>query len=422
MTTEVVVVTPWYPTVDKPFGGAFVRSMSAAVHPHVDVLKTVHLDEWPLPRGDVAQYAVRDMHRSLMARGATRRLADMSGGDMVHLPVPVIPRSGYDLAADEASRTLLAITDPDHRPDVVHAHVGLPAGWAAHVAFPDDVGLFVTEHATFLDRMVEDSRARHMYREVAERADGLFAVSTLLAEQLAALFPTATDKIDVLPNAVPFDRFPVRALQEPPPLSRWLYVGSLQERKGVTELLAAFATCHADDPQVTLTLLGDGPQKGTLQAMAAELGVEDVVTFLGPVPPDDVFGVMLDHDVLTHASKYETFGMTMVEAAATGMAVLVTASGGPEEPLAGVMDDLGVMIPVSDDPAVIVEGWERLRSRAADLDIARAREVLRQRFGTEAIGRRLATAYGLQVRPDPDDNLGAPTAPDLVSRSDPAPR
>lgn len=394
MTSDLVVVTPWYPTLDKPFGGAFVRSMTAAVAPHVDSVRTVHLDEWPLVKGKVAQYAVTDMSRDLMQRGATRRLRDVEDGGVLALPVPVLPRSPYDLAADEASWSLRAVVDAEAMPDIVHAHVGLPAGWAAHQAFPDDVGLFVTEHATFLDRMTKEAGPLRMYRDVTARADRLFAVSTLLAEQLAALFPGARDKIEVVPNAIPFDHFPVRPHQTPHPLDRWLYVGSLQERKGVVELLQAFAICQSSHEQLTLSLLGDGPQRGELQALAAELDVAKAVRFLDPVPPDEVFSVMMDHDVLTHASRYETFGMTMVEAAATGMALLVTASGGPEESLAGVIDDLGVMVAVSEDPAVIAAGFEQLRERVDDLDIAKGRTVLRERYGTRAVGARLAHAYG----------------------------
>lgn len=397
MNTDLVVVTPWYPTLDKPFGGAFVRSMTAAVAPHVDSVRTVHLDEWPLVSGKVAQFAVTDMSRSLQARGATRRLADVDAGGVLALPVPVQPRSPYDLAADEASRSLRAVVDPDATPNIVHAHVGLPAGWAAHLAFPDDVGLFVTEHATFLDRMVRYGRPRGMYRDVAARVERLFAVSTLLAEQLADLFPGARDKIEVVPNAIPFDNFPVRAHVRPHPLDRWLYVGSLQARKGVVELLQAFAICRGHHEALTLSLLGDGPQRAELQAMAAELDVVEAVRFLDPVPPDEVFAIMMDHDLLTHASRYETFGMTMVEAAATGMALLVTASGGPEESLAGVIDDLGVMVEVSPDPTVIAEGYELLRERADELDIGRGRRVLRDRYGTRAVGARLASAYGLDA-------------------------
>ncbi|HKJ56438.1 MAG TPA: glycosyltransferase family 4 protein [Nitriliruptoraceae bacterium] len=401
MTADLVVVTPWYPTVDKPFGGAFVRSMTAAVVPHVDTVRTIHLDEWPLVSGKVAQYAVTDMTRDLMQRGATRRLRDVPDGGELSLPVPVQPRSPYDLAADEASRSLRAVVDPDALPEIVHAHVGLPAGWASHLAFPDDVGLFVTEHATFLHRMTHEARPRRMYRDVAARADRLFAVSTLLAEQLADLFPGARDKIEVVPNAIPFDRFPCRSLQSPTPLARWLYVGSLQARKGVVELVRAFATCHARHDEITLTLLGDGPQREELLALVEELEIADAVHFVDPVAPDEVFPIMLEHDLLTHASRYETFGMTMVEAAATGMALLVTASGGPEESLDGVIDDLGVMVEVSEDPDVIANGYERLRARAGELDVARGRSVLRGRYGTRAIGARLAGAYGVpSVKPD----------------------
>src|SRR5262249_7296596 len=112
-------------------------------------------------------------------------------------------------------------------------------------------------------------------------------------------------------------------------LRRWLFVGNLVPAKGVPVLLEAFAVAVAEDPGLELTLMGPGNAQAIRQR-AVELGLGSRVSVRGPVDPAAVFEVMHEHDLLVHPSTFETFGMAVVEAVATGMPVLVTRCGGPE--------------------------------------------------------------------------------------------
>lgn len=106
-------------------------------------------------------------------------------------------------------------------------------------------------------------------------------------------------------------RLPLRA-ERTARIARWLFVGNLVEAKGVRRLVRSFArwaSAHADRP-CALTLAGDGPLRGELAQLAAELGVGDRVHFLGRVEPDAVGEVYRGHDVLVHLSHGETFGLT----------------------------------------------------------------------------------------------------------------
>jgi glycosyltransferase involved in cell wall biosynthesis len=109
-----------------------------------------------------------------------------------------------------------------------------------------------------------------------------------------------------------------------------------------------------------------------------------------------VFAFLYAHDLLVHPSKSETFGMTVVEAVGSGMPVLVTRCGGPQETLAGLDGVAGLLIDVSDDPEVIVEGYRRLTRQMTRLDAARGRAALIERYGTRAVAARLAAVYGVE--------------------------
>ncbi|WP_372499435.1 glycosyltransferase family 4 protein [Streptomyces sudanensis] len=201
-----------------------------------------------------------------------------------------------------------------------------------------------------------------------------------------------------MPNPVSLDRF-TPGPERSPELLRWLYLGRLVEPKGVKELLEAFALVAAEEPRATLTMVGHGTAEEELRARGAELGLGERFRILPPVAPEAVGPLMHGYDLLVHASRRETFGMTIVEAIASGLPVLTTRSGGPQETLRGIETLAGALMDVSDDPRVIVDAYRELRDRAGALDLPAAREVLEGRIGCEAVGKRLVEVYGGAMPP-----------------------
>lgn len=361
-----------------------MQAMVAATAPGCAKATVYHCDAWPVR--DARQLpSVRKANARLM-RSALRSVPTVGGAELVYVPTPVTGRPTFAERAHAHSEALgAALRGEPLDADVVHAHVGLRGGWVALQHARPGVPVHVTEHSTFLDQVLEQPDSRAMYEEVLERCAGFHAVGEPVREPLAVAFPRYAGKIRLIPNAIRFG--PPRA--EPvTELRRWLFVGSLTERKGVGLLLEAFATCHAEDSRLTLTMLGEGGMRAGLIARVAELGLADSVIFVGSVAPDAALRMIGDHDLLVHPSRLETFGMTIVEAVAAGTPVLVTRSGGPEETLLGVEEAAGEMIDVTGDPATISEGYRRLRDRFPDgVDLARAREVLSARYGFEAVAK-----------------------------------
>ena len=396
---SLTVTTPWHPTAQRPFAGSFVQTTTAAVTGLFDRVELFNTEDWTGPADPAAARAVRRAYAALTT-GPARRVEfrprrGEAGYQVTDIPVPVTPRKTYADWAESHESALRAVL-PHGRfdGDVVHGHVGTYGGWLALRFARPDARVVVTEHASFLDRILRQPRSRALYAQVIERADAFLCVSTMLRDQLAAAFPVHTAKLHVVPNAVDIAAMPVR----PEPvkaLHRWIYVGNVAAGKGVPELVEAFAIAAKDEPELRLTLLGSGILIEPLRARVRELGLADRVVFHDAVPPRRVFEFLHAHDLLVHPSKSETFGMTTVEAVASGMPVLVTRCGGPQETLAGLDGVAGLLIDVSDDPGVIVDGYRRLAEQADRLDPHRARAVLLERYGSAAVAARLAGIYGL---------------------------
>lgn len=392
MRDRVAIVTPWYPTVTRPFHGSFVRGFADTVHHElkfgVDVL---HLDAWGLPAGRPAQARVlRDLERLV---GDPLRFPDGDEPRVRHVPAPVRPSQEFGPIADEQRRYLARVLHGRRLPhDVVHAHVGLGGGWPALEACKPGGRFFVTEHATFLERLFTDAEALRHYGEVIARCTAFLCVSALLRDQVVGRFPQHADRVFVIPNPIDFDRLPPLVEEQRVP-RRWLYAGSLTKRKGVRRLLEAFATALDRYPDLTLTMVGDGPEHDALTERVAELQLSDVVSLPGPVPSNRMAETYAQHDLLVHLSAYETFGMTLVEAVATGIPVLATRSGGPDETIAPIEEAVGRLVAVDASPTEVADAYGSLREGLHDLRVREGREELRAQYGTAAIAKMLARLY-----------------------------
>ncbi|MER7459756.1 glycosyltransferase family 4 protein [Micromonospora sp. NPDC126480] len=382
-SSDVAIVTPWYPSRHRPFLGAFVRAMVQATSSGPHRTLVYHCDEWVGPYPPAVEAELIRAHHALLPRILRPQPVDGIAG-LLRLPVPLALGLTYaEIAKRHADTVGAALGRGPIDAPVVHAHVGLPGGWAALRNARPDARLFVTEHATFLDAVLAQPEARRMYDELLHRCTGFFAVGRAVRDPLVEAFPHHAHRIAIIPNPVSF------AAVRPAPvtdLRRWLFVGGLIARKGVLRLLEAFAQCRREDPTLTLTLVGEGPLLKELRARGAQLGVAEAVRYTGAVGPDEALRLMREHDLLVHPSQFETFGMTVVEAVAAGMPVLVTRCHGPEETLVGIGDATAEFVAVEDDPTSLAEGFRRLRGRfTAGLDLDAARRVLSGRYGYEAV-------------------------------------
>jgi len=172
----------------------------------------------------------------------------------------------------------------------------------------------------------------------------------------------------LLPLGVDVERFEPVDRAPPSGSLRVGYVGRLIEHKGVDVLLDAVAP----DPRLRVEIFGAGPELAALEARAARLGLGDRVTFHGHVDEADIPGTYRRVDVLAVPSLpmpgwIEQFGRVVVEAQASGIPVVASASGA----LPDVVGQDGLLVPPGDAVALgaalarfLDEPglWERLRA------------------------------------------------------------
>ncbi|MBO4207238.1 glycosyltransferase [Micromonospora echinofusca] len=390
---DLAVVTPWYPSENNALAGAFVKAAIRAVDGGFERVSILQTEDWAYPYDSRIAQLIAVSAQRLTERHGQVTVRDTPEGELTRCTVPISSQRDYAAWAN-AHTSALAASLPTGviEAPVIHAHTGIYGGVAAVRLARPDARIVVTEHATFLPQVFKQPAARKLYDEMLSRVDVLLCVGGGLYQLISTQFPHHAAKLRIVPNAIDFDDFAWRP--EPPrePL-RWLYVGRLSEHKGVRPLLEAFARISNEEPGASLTLVGSGALEDDLRARVAELGLTERVRLLPAVPPEQVAGLMHRHDLLVHASRMETFGMTVVEAVATGTPVLVARSEGPLETLAGLDGVAGRLFDISDDPDVIVDAYRELRAGFDRLNMVAARESLLARYGRKAVGAQLMDAY-----------------------------
>lgn len=202
-------------------------------------------------------------------------------------------------------------------------------------------------------------------------------VSNDIAKSLSNLYPLLAHKIVLIPNGVDF--IPKREQYESSTENenvRLLMIGSLISRKSVSTALYAL---NILPPKFSLTVIGDGPEKESLNSLVADLRLEERVRFEGHVPPDKISSWLAKADVLLMTSKSEGRPNAVLEAFAAGVPVVGSDIPGLRELI--VPDANGVFFPFGNYEAL-----------AACL-LPFADRTLRLRLGDG--GRRFILEHGL---------------------------
>lgn len=379
---KVLIVAEYYPRSRDPVCGVWAHRQSLATRAAGADVRVLVLHR-PIP----PLSAVREgaWGRALAAIGQPR-LANLDGIGVEYVRYLSPPRAwSYEgwgsWAAPLLARAIRRI-GRSFSFDLIHAHYAAPPGDAVRRVAPA-VPLIVSVHG----HDVQGARAgAPAVRAALAHARLVLANSAGTARRCVRLGARGT-RVVHLGADVPAAS---RARPQTPTL---VTVGHLAERKRHADVLSALALLRERHPSLRYVIVGDGPERERLEALAASLGVADRVQLCGQLPNDEARALAQEGSLFVMPSVDEAFGVAYIEAMAGGVpAIACSGEDGPEEIAAA---GGGIELVRPRDVRALADRIDQLLSDPSALEARgrAARDTVERAFTWEKCGADTISAY-----------------------------
>ena len=309
---------------------------------------------------------------------------------------PLFEYPPYDLALAVRMHEVVR----SHSLDLLHCHYALPhatSAWIAREMLREnghDVTVITTLHGTDITIVGQDPSFHPIIKFSIEKSDRITAVSQYLRDETFYAFGCAGCSVEVIHNFIDpevYDRARYAPLlrEQMPGRRVLMHVSNFRPVKRVRDVVRIFAEVVRETP-CDLVMVGDGPQRGDAEREAESLGVSAHVHFPGKI--DAVAPLLASADLFLLPSEKESFGLSALEALASGVPVIGCATGGLPEVVrdgeTGILRDVGDIEGMARGALELLCDEERWRN-ASSLCASDARA----RFSLDAIVSRYEALY-----------------------------
>ena len=216
----------------------------------------------------------------------------------------------------------------------------------------------------------------------ADRASAVSSYSKSQAQKMGA------KNVNIIPNGVDLKIFAKQAVA-PRKKIKILTTSSLIPRNGIDTLIKACALL----PKKTiwqLSIAGDGPELSKLKSLTAHYNLEDEITFLGRVENTQIPALLSSHHIFARPSRKEGFGVSFIEAMASGLPVVATPAGGIVDFVTHT--ETGMLAEV-DNPQSVADCIQTLASnkKVYSQIKANAKRLVEDRYSWDTIARSVTT-------------------------------
>lgn len=293
---------------------------------------------------------------------------------------PLFQYPPYTLAL--ASR--MAEVAERHRLDLLHVHYAIPHSIAALLAqqmtTERRLPFITTLHGTDITLVGVDRSYYPITKFSIERSDGITTISEYMRRRTVDVFGVQ-NPIRVIHNFVNCELYRPAEEARASGRKRILHISNFRPVKRVLDCISAFAKVRKE-VDAELVMAGDGPERGPVEQLARQLGVDGQVRFLGK--QDHMERLIPRMHALHLPSEMEAFGLAALEAMACGVPPVATRTGGVPDLITHGVD--GFMEPVGDTDAQARRLVQLLTDPNLHAEMAaQARKTAQTRFCTDLI-------------------------------------
>lgn len=289
----------------------------------------------------------------------------------VHVPnYPLFHYQPYELALSSKIVDMVKA----HQIDVLHVHYAIPHAYAGYMAKKMlheegiELPIVTTLHGTDITLVGSHPFYKTAVTFSINKSDAVTSVSQSLKEDTQRLFNTKKD-ITVIPNFIDLDKYTPttkncqRDLLAMPDERVITHISNFRSVKRIPDVIHIFNVIQKEIPS-KLMMIGEGPEREKAEQLCTELNIENKVVFLGN--SNEVNKILCFSDLFLLPSETESFGLSALEAMASGVPVVSSNSGGlPEVNINGVS---GFLSPVGDIKSMSQNAIHILKNKT-DLEV-----------------------------------------------------
>ena len=382
---KIFIIPSWYPSNLHPESGTFFQERAAILQQggH-DVTMIVSL-----------LHSFRDIRHYFTLPGTPEVSVDSYGlktyrQERISL-YPKMPKLSFRQYKKQLVRLLDQVISEEDMPEMVIANSSFGAGIVAAGYFPSDIPLIFTEHLK--EFLLHDGFTSDQFQHIEQgyhRANKVITPSMALRNGIVGKFAIPPEKITVIPNPVWEPVYADASTDIMVTIGfQFITVALLREEKRLDILIRAFAKVQKQQSDTRLIIVGNGPEELKLKSLAHQLGISGKIVFAGYKSPQEISVLLAKSDGFVLSSEVETFGVVLGEAMISGLPVVATRCGGPEDM---VTKETGILVPVNDETA-LGEGMLNLIQNREQFDSGRIREYAKTQFGTDAYLQRMERVF-----------------------------
>ena len=289
----------------------------------------------------------------------------------VHVPnYPLFHYQPYELALSSKIVDMVKV----HQIDVLHVHYAIPHAYAGYMAKKMlheegiELPIVTTLHGTDITLVGSHPFYKTAVTFSINKSDAVTSVSQSLKEDTQRLFNTKKD-ITVIPNFIDLDKYTPttkncqRDLLAMPDERVITHISNFRSVKRIPDVIHIFNAIQKEIPS-KLMMIGEGPEREKAEQLCTELNIENKVVFLGN--SNEVNKILCFSDLFLLPSETESFGLSALEAMASGVPVVSSNSGGlPEVNINGLS---GFLSPVGDIKSMSQNAIHILKNKT-DLEV-----------------------------------------------------
>jgi glycosyltransferase involved in cell wall biosynthesis len=255
------------------------------------------------------------------------------------------------------------------QPDIVLCHFGYTALRILPILKQFKLPLVVHFHGRDISASLRSKWYRWSFKSMIQQLSAAVVVGGHQRSKLTKEYCIKSDKVFLIPCGVPTGQFtPGNSCRKRNDIV-FVSVSRISEEKGVEYSLRAFNEVVSIYPNLRYVIVGDGPLKDKMERLSLELGLGEKVSFVGSKSPREIRELLCESDVFVQHSVessngwVEGFGVTIAEASAMNLPVVVTSCGGiTDQVIDGVT---GYIVPQRDVNAMA----DRMKRLVEDIDL-----------------------------------------------------